>query len=279
MQKLSFLLPVAISTLFVILSSSCSEKNKAEGTIKQMEESLINSSKTINLSTEMTLKELENKTTDPLTAERAKVWYPKAEQVARLTTETYKYLETAKTRLIEGSISVDSITKKVISYKEDVLNTDSSIALEFKNSFGFINLAIKKMNSQMLTTLQNNFKIIENKIIVFCNLKIGSLDGISMFSSYSAIISQNSNYLKSGDILEIRAGVGSYSKAAMPEVKIQGKKINIGEEGYALFKTKAASIPGIHRIPVEISFFNQERGKDELRVFNIEYTVVKPCDK
>ncbi len=227
----------------------------------------------------MTLKELENKTTDPLTAERAKVWYPKAEQVARLTTETYKYLETAKTRLIEGSISVDSITKKVISYKEDVLNTDSSIALEFKNSFGFINLAIKKMNSQMLTTLQNNFKIIENKIIVFCNLKIGSLDGISMFSSYSAIISQNSNYLKSGDILEIRAGVGSYSKAAMPEVKIQGKKINIGEEGYALFKTKAASIPGIHRIPVEISFFNQERGKDELRVFNIEYTVVKPCDK
>ena len=75
-----------------------------------------------------------------------------------------------------------------------------------------------------------------------------------------------------GQEIEIKAGIGAFSKAAAPTITIGGSNVAIGEEGYASYKTQAGGV-GPHSIPVRISFFNQITGKDEVREVNVEYMV------
>ena len=75
-----------------------------------------------------------------------------------------------------------------------------------------------------------------------------------------------------GQDLEIKAGVGAFSKAAQPTISIGGSNVAIGEEGYALYKTQAGGV-GSHSVPVRISFFNQTTGKEDVREVKIDYVV------
>jgi gliding motility-associated protein GldM len=93
-----------------------------------------------------------------------------------------------------------------------------------------------------------------------------------VFDSYAAIVGQNSNYLMPGQELEIKAGVGAFSKAAKPKIFIGGTGVEIGEEGFALYKTTAGGV-GNRTIPVKIVYFNQTTGKEEVKEVNVEYTV------
>lgn len=82
-----------------------------------------------------------------------------------------------------------------------------------------------------------------------------------IFDSYAAIVGQNSNYLMPKE-LEIKAGIGAFSKSSVPVISIGGSTIPIGTEGYALYKTEAGGV-GSHSVPVRISFFNQTTGKNK----------------
>jgi hypothetical protein len=277
MQKLSFLLPTVISTLIAVSFFSCSGKSKADDVKKYMEESLINSSKVINLATMNIIWELKNKTTDWPTKERAKVWFPKAEQVVSLSKEIYNYLDAAREQLKEKPISAEFLVANLSLYREKILHVDSAIRQEFANYFDFIKMTPGMNSVYGLTTLQNSIKVIENKIISYCDMKCGTThDG---FEVYSAIVGQNSSYLRPGDELEIKAGIGAFSKAAQPKVNINGIEVELGEEGYAFYKTKISKKPGIYKIPVTISFFSQNSGKDEIINTEVKYTVAKECDE
>jgi len=241
-----------------------------------MEQSLANSNTVINTSTDIILKALLEKTYEWATKERSMLWYPKAEQIVKLSKETYNYLENAKRELKEKELSIDMLNEKMFKFHQDILNTDSSIRVTFNSDPMFISPITKVTGSATLTALQNNIKIIENKVIAFCNNKVGIIwDG---FDSYSVIIGQSSNYLKPGDALEITAGVGAFSKAGQPEIIIGDSTVEISEEGCALYKIKVSNKPGQYKIPVKIDFLNQTTGKNEKLEKNIEYTVAKPCN-
>ncbi len=274
MKKTGYIIPV-VGIFLSISFFACSAKDNSDEVIRQMEESLLNSNKVINLSTASMMKELENKTTDHCTAERAKIWFEKAQQIIRLSKEVYDYLLSAKIQLIEKKQSPESLSESLISYQENVLSIDSSIREVFSENFNFIKGIPKSTFPSVLTALQNGIKIIENKMISYCNNKVGC--NIMIFDSYSAIISQNSNYLKPGDVLEITTGVGAYSKSSKPVININGKPIEVGDEGYALYKKKISDKPGHYKLPVKIDFFNQTTAKNETIETNIEYTVAKPC--
>lgn len=278
MQKHRFLLPGAISAALVLSLFSCSEKSKTDDVVRQMEESLINSNKAINLSTEINLKALEEKTTEPATMERAKIWFVKAEQVVKLSHDMYNYLENVKTQLKENKFSTDLLYQQLVSYNVNVLETDTSISQEFRNSFSFPKEIRKTKISAALTILQNKIKILENKIIAYCHLKVGSTDGDGFFDSFSAIVAQSSNYLKPGEQLEITAGVGAFSKSGQPKIIINQTQLELGEEGYVTYKFKTTQKPGNYKIPVKISFLNPTTGKDEFKTIDVEYTVAKPCN-
>ncbi len=277
MQKPSFHLLGSVGLLLSISFFSCSQKDTSDEVIKQLEESLKNSSTVINHSTETMMKELENKTTDHCTVERAKIWFEKAEQIIRLSKEVYDYLLSAKEHLIEKKQSPEFLNDSLISYQENVLSIDSSIREVFSENFNFIKGIQKSTVPSVLTATQNRIKIIENKMIAYCNSKVGC--HIMIFDSYSAIVGQNSNSLKPGDVLEITAGIGAYNRAAQPEITINNKRIEINEDGYVLYKIKTTNKPGTYKIPVRLSYINPNTGKNEILEKKIEYIITKPCDQ
>jgi gliding motility-associated protein GldM len=74
-----------------------------------------------------------------------------------------------------------------------------------------------------------------------------------------------------GQEVEIMAGVGAFSKAAQPQIIINGQGIGLGEDGQAKLKMQGGSL-GKHSIPVVIRFKDQD-GKDQTINKTVEYTV------
>jgi gliding motility-associated protein GldM len=124
----------------------------------------------------------------------------------------------------------------------------------------------------LLNKFQNNIKIAENRMLVFCNYKTAYIR--DYFDSYSAIVAQSSRYVRPGEKIEITAGVGAFSRAARPEIIINGQSIEVDESGMAIYKVRASSQPGKHSILVKIDFLDQGDRKESITK-NVEYTVVK----
>ncbi len=296
MQRPAFFRLVATSLLFSVLLLSCSQQNKSDEIIKQMEESLVNSSRVINLSTETTMKALQEKTTDYCTKERAEIWYSKAELIRQETKKLFNQIEMLKSNVKIDDTSMLKLLLAANEYKENTFAIDPDIKKVFEKDFQFVNKSISLLGGDttagknviskqishssirnLLTSLQTEIKIAENKTVIFCNIKVGCT--IMIFDSYSAIVGQNSNYLKPGSELEINAGVGAFSKSAQPIIIINGAKVGLSEEGFSIYKMKVPKNPGVYNVPVEIRFTNQTTGKEDHKKVNVKYTVAKPCDQ
>ena len=173
-------------------------------------------------------------------------------------------------------------------YSVDVKAIDSSIASNFTQDFvdisnppgqdgktkawdvAYFHMVPTVAGLTILSKFQNDIKTAENKVVAFCHQKVGEVKVI--FDSYAAIVGQNSNYLMPGQDLEIKAGIGAFSRAAAPTINIGGSNVAIGEEGFALYKTQAGGV-GAHSVPVRISFFNQTTGKEEVKEVKVDYVV------
>ncbi len=121
----------------------------------------------------------------------------------------------------------------------------------------------------MLSKFQNDVKTTENRIVSYCHEQVGKVT--VRFDTYTAIVGQSTNYAMPGQEVEIMAGVGAFSKAAQPQITINGQGASLGEDGAARVKFAAGSI-GNHRIPVHIVYVDQE-GKQQVIDKTVEYTV------
>lgn len=306
-----------INIMYLFLTAMLALNISAEilNAFKTVNRSLENTNKQVNLSTATIMKSLEEKKSDATTAERANIWYPKAEQVVKISQQLYDYIESLKSKILvsaggkagdpnsefdEGN--QDKVTKLMVTegeakklydaltkYKTDILGIDSAIKIEFDKSLNidlsnppgrdgktksweiaYFNMVPTVAGLTILSKFQNDIKTAENKVVAFCHSKVGEVKVI--FDTYTAIVGQNSNYLMPGQELEIKAGVGAFSKAAQPSITIGGSNVAIGEEGYALYKTQAGGV-GSHSVPVRISFFNQTTGKEDVREVKVDYVV------
>lgn len=176
-------------------------------------------------------------------------------------------------------------------YSSDVLSieTDPEVLASFKSAINidvsnppgqdgktkaweiaYFNMVPTVAGLTILSKFQNDIKTSENKLVTLCHQKVGEVKVI--FDSYAAIVGQNSNYLMPGQELEIKAGIGAFSKGSLPKISIGGTSVSIGEEGFALYKTQAGGV-GSHSVPVRISFTNQTTGKEEVKEVTVEYVV------
>jgi gliding motility-associated protein GldM len=74
-----------------------------------------------------------------------------------------------------------------------------------------------------------------------------------------------------GQEVEITAGVGAFSKAALPQISINGTGVPMGEDGAAHLKIPASGM-GVRKIPVVIRYKDQE-GKDQVVNKEVEFTI------
>jgi gliding motility-associated protein GldM len=128
-----------------------------------------------------------------------------------------------------------------------------------------------------LNKIQNNIKITENRMMIFCNNKCATMVLICTFTS--AIVAQSSTILRAGELLEITAGVGSFSwRETKPEIFVNGKAVEIDETGVAVSKLKSSPKPGKHYIPVRVTYIDQDQKKQTIEK-TVEYTVVAGLQK
>ena len=154
-QKMINLMYLVLTALLALNVSS-----EVLNAFRTVNNSLNNSSSTIDQKNQTIFKSLDDKLKDPKTAELAGIWVPKANRAKELSDNMYSYIEQIKTRLKEASgynpskgdttfseddVDVptkilddgklgDTLYQRLIMYKSGLLDIDSSIANQFKNS-------------------------------------------------------------------------------------------------------------------------------------------------
>lgn len=125
----------------------------------------------------------------------------------------------------------------------------------------------------MLAQLACNIESTANSFTRYCESRISSVTVV--FDTYSGITGLSSHRVRPGEELEISAGVGAFSRAAMPRVLINGKETAVDDvSGYFFTKIRASTTPGEHTIPVKISFLDQQGMVNTIEK-DLVYTVVK----
>lgn len=152
-----------INMMYLVLTAMLALNVSAEilNAFKTVNNSLENTNKTVNKSTETIMASLQAKTTDPSTATKAQIWYPKAQQVQSLSKSVFDYIDGLKTKIMDAAgadiahgkteykednldvatrLMVDKkegkeLYKRLDQYKKDILNVDpASIGKEFATS-------------------------------------------------------------------------------------------------------------------------------------------------
>jgi gliding motility-associated protein GldM len=121
----------------------------------------------------------------------------------------------------------------------------------------------------MLSKFQNDVKTSENRTVALFHEQVGKV--VVRYDAFAAIVGQSSNYIMPGQEIEISAGVGAFSKAAMPQITINGSSTPLGPEGQATAKVAGGGI-GKHSVPVVIRFQDQDGKWQEVKK-EVEYTV------
>jgi gliding motility-associated protein GldM len=198
------------------------------------------------------------------------------------------------TRIMEKQGEGEKLRLELDKYKKAMLAIDDSVGQMFKSSLP-ISLEIPKMKASssglanvtwssayfrmtptvaaltMLSKFQNDVRTSENRIVNEFHNKIGQV--VVRFDTYEPIVGANSTYLFPGQELQITAGIGAFSKNALPQISIGGRAVPLNEQGVAVYKTAVGSGGG--SVPVVIRYKDQD-GKDQVRETKIDYTVGTP---
>ena len=121
----------------------------------------------------------------------------------------------------------------------------------------------------MLSKFQNDVKTAENRTVALFHEQVGKV--VVRYDAFAAIVGQSSNYIMPGQEIEISAGVGAFSRAAAPEITINGQGVPIGSEGQATLKVAGGGL-GKHSVPVVIRFKDQDGNMQTVNK-TVEYTV------
>jgi gliding motility-associated protein GldM len=297
--------------------------NEVISAFKVVNNSLITSNENISASNETLYKSLEAKLNDPQSAEKAKIWEPKAMQAKKLSADMYNYIESLKsdlkiaadlrmrwddekkdsvedyrednldasTRLFETKGKGEELRKKLEQFKADMLAIDPAIKAQFEKTFpvntippvtqegkqkdftqSFFHMTPTVAALTMLSKFQNNVKNAEAEIVTFAHNQIGAVKVI--YDQFAALVGQSSNYVMPGQQVQITAGVGAFSKAAQPQITINGTPSPLDVDGRATY-TVTASGAGDRSVPVVVRYTKPD-GTTETKTFDVKYTVGTP---
>ena len=115
----------------------------------------------------------------------------------------------------------------------------------------------------------NDILLSESKMSSYLDNKTSMI--VEDFTIFSTLVSQSTKHLKAGEILEITAGIGSYSVAANPIFIINGNIVKLDESAKAKYTLKVSG-RGKKTIPVKI-FYISNNGSKESKEIELEYYV------
>src|SRR5687768_9255765 len=119
-----------INMMYLVLTALLALNVSSEilNAFKTVNKSLENTNATVNKSTETIMESLKNKTMDPVSATKAQIWYPKAQNVQTISKTIFTYIQGLKDRILtEADGDPKNPDKK---FKEDNLDVATRVMIE-----------------------------------------------------------------------------------------------------------------------------------------------------
>lgn len=255
-------------SLSLIISACDHNENKIDALEKISISALRNSSVALSNSSNKNYSTLRAKLVETIYGERVPYWNNKAQKLKDVTRESIDHLERMK---LLNLFSYDSVTNLKNQYLINLKSIDSSISEIFRNEFdSFLKPPIIVLSSSLIfEKVKNDILYLELISSQYFNEQLGLM--IKNYTTFSALLGQNTTHLRSGETLEITAGVGSYTVAANPRFIINGITVTPDSNARGTYKLKVSG-KGKKSLPVRIQFTSQN-GSPEFHDFNIDYFV------
>ena len=293
-----------VSAFFAsIILTSCADRSKTDlKVINALNESIENSNKTVNATTVDIMHSLEAKLHDYSTKERAQVWFPIAQTIQKISKKAYEEIQEIKFKLEKGSIKtvreedISNVFNSLLKYKNEILQVDSRLTRYFQQYLRIFTRSIDSTNVNqeslfrdffsnaytsaiiaMLSKLQNNIKLNEERMVTFCHEYSTPICGMGAIMT-SVLVMQSASIVQKGGEIEITAGLASVSVEQKPKVIVYNTFVPLNDAGLAVYKLKAASKPGKYYVPVKIKYTDQN-GREQSMIKEIEYTVAEIVKK
>lgn len=303
-----------INLMYLVLTAMLALNVSAEilNAFKIVDRSLTGTNGTINNSTATIMASLDEKRSDPSSATKANIWYPKAQQAQALAKDMYDYITSLKSKILAGAEfkkedssykqdNLDVATRVMVTegegkklrqklqdYRDNLLKIDPLIAAELKNSLQ-IDVSIPPVQNTANKTWEDAYFHM-----------VPTVAAITMLSKFQNDVKTSENKVVAfcheqvGKVAvrfdTYAAIIGQSSSYVMPgqELEITAgvgayskaaqPRITINGSGAALGEDGqarakfAAGGVGQHSVPVTIVYMDQE-GKQQTITKNIEYTV------
>jgi gliding motility-associated protein GldM len=153
-----------INMMYLVLTALLALNVSSEilNAFKTVNRSLELTNTTVNSSTDAIIKSLNDKRSDPTTAERANIWYPKAEKAVQFSKEAYEYVQNIKNDILrEAGGDPNNADKK---YKEDDLEIATRLMISKKKGPELL-AKLTEYRNRMLNNIDPSFKALFEKTL------------------------------------------------------------------------------------------------------------------
>ena len=134
----------------------------------------------------------------------------------------------------------------------------------------YIKIDAKELVVVWLAKLKMDILTTANELVIYCDKNIA---GIACdFTYWSAIATLNVTHVKSGEVVEVTAGLAEFVRAADPIINVDGFEYKQTADGSAVHRFRASRKPGKYQIPVTFSFIPRT-GQNATVTKNLEYTI------
>lgn len=294
--------------VIILLFASCKEQNK-DAQLSTIIKGLQSANVSIALNNEQRHVWFENLMHDYTEASANKIWIEKAKTVQLLTSGMLAYMDDVIAKWPQ-QIYAHDLFMKLCYYKTNLIslldprefpgNMMKQTEIKNQKERFYVEIPLPGLisdtnhfniaqieNKWLDTTFKNASSLmchaqllnIKNQILLTDQMFVDYFNRsrtvfLCGFPSITAIATLNSAYVKSGDTLELFAGIGEFSAAMRPTIFVDEKKIDISESGYCEYKIRPRGKPGKRSMQVRFEYTKPD-GTQEMMTKKIRYTILE----
>jgi hypothetical protein len=285
------------SSIVMLVLASCSHSVHEKDILlyQSMIEGLRNSNDRLEESNRLLMHSIKAKLEVRESYESAKLWNPKSLMVKDLSDDMHHYIQQLKENFYDTINKPNSnyimdelgnsnkLYDKLQEYKINLFKIDSGMTAELRNNYtattrrfdlteekkdfskAFFDNVPPARAIAVFYKFQNNVRIIENDMLIYCNKKAAGEDGWCGWGRdmQEIITNQSVSHAKPGEKIEIKVGFGNFVREMGVKIIIDGKEAKQEFDGRGVTSIKASNKPGMHTIPVKVEFTDWRTGLNQ----------------
>lgn len=272
--------------LVVALFAACKQHNDNAG-LKMLSQGLTNSNEHIAASNFILYREYEEKSTDPMFATFNLKWFPKSQKIKEYTVQIIREIDLQlEKNTLQVQLQQNDLYNKLLDYKHNLINvlgpseipvlpldndiTDTSM-IKKQQFDSLLNNSNSSMQRAILNKIKNDILLSEYKLL-FYGLASTSQPPVH-YEERSLIAALNSSYFKSGDTMELMAGMGRFSAKDSPRIIVNDKEIPVKHYGRTNHFLPVTGKPGKYILKVKLEYTKPD-GTIEYAIKNLSYTIL-----